>query len=282
MAAKGISVVILTLDEAMNLPGALASIAHCNDIVVLDSGSRDETTSIAVAAGARVVHRDFDNYAAQRSSALNDIRYTNEWLLMLDADERVPPDLWAEMRARVGAATDGETMFRMRRKDYFMGRWLRRSSGYPSWFGRLLRIGHVRIEREINEEYLTDGKIGHLAHHLVHYPFRRGIAHWFDRHNRYSSLEAEKLVTETKEPWTAANLFSGDPTVRRRALKRLSYRLPFRPLVAFTYLYFFRLGILDGMAGYRFCRMRATYEYMIDLKVAEAAAEMTEHRHAAP
>jgi len=83
-------------------------------------------------------------------------------VLMVDADEHVPADLVAEMTQAVNSAGAETVMFRMRRKDYFLGRWLRRSSGYPSWFGRLVRPGRVRVERPINEEYIADGRIAHL------------------------------------------------------------------------------------------------------------------------
>lgn len=265
-----ISVVILTLNEEVNLPGALASLKGlCDDVVVFDSLSSDATLAIAGQFGARVHQRRFDHYAAQRMAALSEVAYTHPWLLMLDADERVTPELWAEMVASTQNADSSVTLFRMRRKDYFMRRWLRRSSGYPTWFGRLMRIGYVRVEREINEEYITEGRVGYIAHHLVHFPFNRGIDHWIDRHNRYSTAEARKLVNENTTAWHVRDLWSADPTARRRALKRLAYRLPFRPAIAFLYLYVIRLGLLDGIAGYRFCRMRAMYEYMIDLKVAE-------------
>ena len=265
-----ISIVILTLNEEVNLPDALASAVHSDDIVVFDSFSADRTIEIAATAGVRVVQRRFDNYAAQRNAALTDVSYKHPWVLMLDADERITPALWQEMVARVAIATSDETMFRMRRMDYFMGRWLRRSSGYPTWFGRLLRIGGVRVEREINEEYVTEGQIGFLSEHLLHYPFNRGFEYWFERHNKYSTAEARRLIFEKRLKWRAADLISADPTVRRKCLKQLAYRLPFRPTLVFLYLYFIRLGCTDGLAGLYFCRMRSIYEYMIDIKVTEA------------
>jgi hypothetical protein len=158
----------------------------------------------------------------------------------------------------------------MRRKDYFLGRWLRRSSGYPTWFGRLLRPGRVRVERGVNEEYIADGKIGLLQAHLLHYPFNKGIAYWYERHNRYSTMEALAKMHSRGMPLSHASIVSADPIERRRALKQLLYRLPMRPAIVFLYLYVFRLGFLDGRAGLAFSRMRASYELLIDLKVLEA------------
>jgi len=158
----------------------------------------------------------------------------------------------------------------MRRKDFFLGRWLRRSSGYPTWFGRLVRPGRVRIEREVNEEYLTDGKVGYLEAHLHHYPFNKGVAWWLERHNRYSSLESAALADESRRPLSARYLWSSDPIERRRALKALAYRLPLRPGLVFLYWYVVRFGWLDGRAGLTFSLMRAHYEFLINLKALEA------------
>jgi hypothetical protein len=127
----------------------------------------------------------------------------------------------------------------------------------------------VRIEREVNEEYIADGKIGQLKTHLLHYPFNRGIDYWYERHNRYSSMEAIAKVETRKLPLALTSLFKRDPVDRRRVLKRLVYRMPLRPTIWFLYLYIFRLGFLDGRAGLAFSRMRASYEMIIDLKVLE-------------
>jgi glycosyltransferase involved in cell wall biosynthesis len=266
-----ISVVILTLDEERNLPGALASLRGlCDDVVVFDSFSSDRTCSIAREAGARVVQRRFDDYAGQRQAALTDVQYRNGWVLMLDADERVDASLWAEMVRRVGEATPEVALFRVRRKDHFMGKWLRRSSGYPTWFGRLMRLGQVRIERAVNEHYVTEGRIEYLDGHLLHFPFERGVAHWIERHNQYSTMEASIVALEPHAMPRLWSLLSRDPTVRRKALKRIGYALPLRPLLMFAYLYVLRGGFLDGGPGLRFCALRSVYEFFIDLKVREA------------
>ena len=269
-----ISVVILTLNEETNLPGCLESLSWCNDVVVFDSYSDDCTIEVAKETGARVRQRTFDNYAAQRNAALDTVDYKNPWVLMLDADERTPGALVHEMQAAVRSS--GEvTLFRMRRKDMFMGRWLRRSSGYPTWFGRLMKVGHVSVRRAINEEFYTQGDVGQLHHHLIHYPFNRGISHWIDRHNRYSDMEAKQLIEERDVdiPWK--DMWARDPALRRAAWKQVAYRLPLRPLFIFMYLYFIRLGFLDGRAGLTFCTLRCMYEYMIDVKVREQQRRAT-------
>ena len=263
-----ISVLILTYNEERNLPASLASVAWSDDIVVFDSFSTDQTVPIATAAGARVIQRPFDNYAAQRNAALG-VGFRHPWVLMLDADEQVMPVLQDEMMQAVATVAADTVLFRVRRKDLFFGHWLRRSSGYPTWFPRLMRPEKVRVERAINEEVVADGKVLRLQHHLIHYPFSKGVAFWIERHNRYSSMEAETLVQETREPMRWSAVFSRDPVVRRKALKQLAYRLPFRPTLVFCYLYFVRLGFLEGAPGWHYCRLRAIYEYMIDIKAKE-------------
>jgi glycosyltransferase involved in cell wall biosynthesis len=238
--------------------------------VVLDSFSIDRTREIATQRHARFFERRFDNYAAQRNAGLTEIQYKHPWLLMVDADERTPNDLADELQ-RCASEAEGETvLFYMRRKDFFLGRWLRRSSGYPTWFGRLMRIGKVRVEREVNEEFIADGKTAYLQSHLHHYPFNKGVAYWFERHNRYSDMEALAKMQVSQTPLRISALFSSSPVERRRALKNIAYRLPMRPGLVFFYWYVVRLGLLDGRAGLAFSMMRATYEFLIDLKVLEA------------
>jgi len=263
-----ISILILTLNEELNLSACLASVKWSDDIVVFDSYSTDRSVELAKAAGARVVRRKFDNYAAQRNAALA-VGYKYPWVLMVDADEVVPEDLHDEINENLRSVPEGIEMFRMRRKDMFLGKWLKRSGGYPTWFPRLLRVGRVWAEREINEEMHCKGAVASLSAHLVHYPFNKGIAFWWERHNRYSTMEAAALAHETRQRMPWKTLFASDPAARRKGLKQLAYRLPLRPIIVFIYLYIIRMGFLDGVAGWRYCRMRSIYEYMIDLKLVE-------------
>lgn len=263
-----ISILILTLNEEANLPQCLDSVSWSDDIVVFDSLSTDRTVEIAESVGARVFKRRFDNYAAQRNAALSDVEYKNPWVLMVDADERWPKPMYDEMRRAMPNGND-VSLYHFRRKDMFMGHWLRRSSGYPTWFGRLAKLGEVCVKRKINEEYWTSGKKGYLKSHFIHHPFSKGMNFWLERHNRYSSMEAEALIRELQGKPNLLDLLSIDPTLRRKSLKQVAYRLPLRPFVVFCYLYFFRFGFLDGTPGLTYCRLRSMYEYMIDLKVNE-------------
>jgi glycosyltransferase involved in cell wall biosynthesis len=262
-----VSVLILTLNEEVNLPGCLESVAWSDDVVVFDSFSSDRTTQIAQAAGARVIQHTFDNYAAQRNAALTEVTYKHPWVLMVDADERWPREMYEEMREAIARAGD-VSIYYFLRKDMFLGRWLRHT-GYPTWAGRLIKLGAVTVERAINEQYLTAGNKGYLQGHFIHHPFKRGVAHWLHRHNQYSSMEAQALAGEVKGRLSLRHLLSREPATRRRALKQLAYRLPGRPFLVFCYLYFLRFGFLDGWAGLTYCRLRMIYEYMIDLKLTE-------------
>jgi glycosyltransferase involved in cell wall biosynthesis len=263
-----ISVLVLTFDEELNIGACLESVQWSDDVVVLDSFSTDRTVEIARRHNVRVVQRKFDNYAAQRNFGLEQ-PFRHPWVLMLDADERVAPDLQSEMLAATRSADPDTVLFRMRRRDHLYGRWIRGSSGYPTWFGRLVRVGRVRVERPINEEYHADGKLENLRCHLDHYPFNKGFAPWLAKHDRYSSMEAELRLSGSALRLTWVHLVSRDPDLRRRAVKALAYQLPLRPLAVFTALYFLRGGILEGRAGLTFCVLRAWYEFVIDCKLVE-------------
>ena len=273
MTANSVSlyaVLILTKDEEVNIADCLASIPLGVECHVLDSMSTDRTADIAREHGAQVHFRPFDNYATQRNHGLHQLRYPTRWVLMLDADERMTRELHEEIQRRLSTVHERETLFRMRRKDMFMGQWLRRSSGYPTWFGRLARTDSVRVEREINEEFVTDGQVAYLDSHLIHFPFNKGVSYWIERHNRYSTMEAATLLNETRGEIRWRQLFSGDPAIRRKWLKQIAYRMPGRPGLIFFYLFLARGGFLDGRAGVAYCTLRFMYECMINAKMQEA------------
>lgn len=273
-----VSILILTLNEEANLADCLQSVKWSDDIVVFDSISDDKTVEIARSRGARVIQRSFDNYAAQRNAGLNTVEYRYPWVLMLDADERVTPELWREMNEATASADPTVSVFHIRRKDYWFGQWYRRSSGYPTWFGRLVRVGHVTVEREINEQYIAHGESKFLKEHLLHYPFNKGVAYWLERHNRYSSMEAAAQADERRQKVFVRGLWSRNPIMRRKTMKQIASRLPARPLLTFGYLYFVRVGFLDGRVGLRYCILRAIYEYMIDVKIKERIGNQDERK----
>ncbi len=264
-----ISVLILTLNEEANLQRCLDAVKWSDDVVVFDSFSSDRTVEIAKAAGARVVQRTFDNERDHRAASIA-VGFKHRWVFNPDADELCPDDLRDELVKVVGDSSRNEVAYRCRFRNQFMGKWIKRSSLYPTWVVRLFRPDKVRFEREINLHYVLDGPQGKLQAHFDHYSFNNGMNAWFEKHNRYSWSEARetiKSLTMGRMPWGL--LFSGVPSERRRALKELSFRMPARPLARFVYMYFFKLGILDGGAGLTYCILLSIYEYMIVLKVRE-------------
>jgi glycosyltransferase involved in cell wall biosynthesis len=263
-----LAAVIITRNESLDIAPCVASCLFAERVVVLDSLSTDDTAVRARAAGADVQFREFTNYADQRNVALSLVA-DFDWVLMMDADERVPEDMVSETRNVISESPVDVVLYRIRRKDFFFGKWLRRATGYPTWHGRLMRPTHVHFTRDINEEVIALGKTGFLVTHFHHFPFSKGVAAWFERHNAYSTMEAIRLGEEqaSRMVWRWSDL--GDPAKRRRVAKQMFYRLPFRPWIAFLGLYVLRGGFLDGWAGLQYCRLRATYEYMIQLKMHE-------------
>lgn len=267
-----VSVLILTLNEERNLPGCLESVAGFDDVVIFDSFSTDRTVEIARNAGARIFQRQFDNYGNQREAARTQVTYKYPWVLALDADERVDEELKAELKTITALPETSHRAYRVRRKDFFMGKWIKRSTLYPSWFVRFYQPSWIRYEpRAVHEYPRVEGSIGELQGHLHHYSFNNGLSAWLSKHVRYADLEAhEGLQTLRAGHIDWKGLFSqSDPVRRRRAIKGLSCYMPFRPTLRFLYMYVLRLGVLDGLAGLTYCRMLAMYEYMIVIKMRE-------------
>jgi glycosyltransferase involved in cell wall biosynthesis len=266
-----ISVLIMTLNEEQNLPACLAALDWCDDIVVLDSYSTDRTLEIARAAGARIYQRAHDSEPRQRTYGLKEIEYKYPWVYTPDADEVTPPDLRDEMLAIARDPTRPESSFRIRFKNMFMGRWIKHSSLYPTWITRLVRPDRVTYEqRDVHSRCFAEGPEGRLKSHFIHYSFNKGLNAWYEKHNRYSASEArETIVTLRERPVRWREAFSRVPELRRRALKEMSMRLPFRPAARFFYMYVLRRGFLDGREGYHYCRLLAAYEYMIVIKTEE-------------
>lgn len=265
------STVILTYNEQSNLPRCLNSLAGCDDIVVLDSGSTDRTQEIARARGARVVERKFDDFATQRNFAHETVEFKHSWILHLDADECMTPELHKEI-IRV-CLQDTKSAYLIANKLIFMDRWIRHATTYPAYQGRLLRLGQSSFKWAGHAMVLdrSDRGTGTLREPYIHYNFSKGISDWLARHNRYSTSEAERIVSETSTLGDAWRQFrSGDtPEKKKQAFKRCADFLPFRPLVRFMYLYVWKWGILDGRPGFEYSVLMAIYDYLIKLKVGE-------------
>ncbi len=265
-----ISVLILTRNEQRDLPGCLASVSWCDDVHVFDSYSTDDTADIATAAGAHLHTRTFDDYASHRNAALTTIAFKHPWVFLLDADERPTTDLSREMQQLAGAAPDQVSGFRLRRRDFLFDTWLKHAQISP-YYIRLVRPERARYTRAINEVLEVDGIVADLSYPLDHFPFSKGLARWVEKHNLYSTMEAELIVREQglQNPslWTA--LRDPDFHMRRLHQKAIFYRLPARPLLKWLYMVVVRGGVLDGMAGLTYATLQSFYEYLIVLKSKE-------------
>ncbi len=264
-----VSILLLTLNEEDNLPECLRSVRWSDDVVVLDSHSSDGTVKIAEEFGARVVQRRFDNWSAHQNWALEHIAFKHPWVFYLDADERMTEELKDELH---NIAIDSKRLpvaYYCGRRNMLMGRWIRHAMP-PGMVMRFFRPPYVRFERLVNPVPVIHGSHGYLRGMLVHYNFSKGISEWIEKHNRYSSLEALEGMKLIQRPSDEQpDLFSADRAQRRRALKNLSFRLPWRPFVKFLLQYVWQRGFLDGRAGFTYCVLQSFYEYMIVLKMRE-------------
>jgi glycosyltransferase involved in cell wall biosynthesis len=265
-----LSVMIFTLDEQLHLPSCLDALRWCDDIIVVDSFSTDDTERIARDAGARLYQNAFVGFGSQRNWALDHAAPRYDWILILDADERVTPELACEIAGVVAGDTGEIGAFRVKRRFHMWGRWLRYSSLYPSWVVRLIHRERVRyVDRGHAETQSVDGETRELQHDLIDENLR-GIDDWFARQNRYARKEAEYELANEAGGLPLAACLSPDPLRRRAALKRVLWRMPARPLVFFLYSYIWQRGFMDGRDGLVFCTMKALYQGMIAVKKYDA------------
>lgn len=256
------SVLILTLNEQRNLPRCLASLAGCDDIVVLDSGSTDQTVALARAAGARVVNRPFDNFGAQRNFAQREIPFRHPWVFHLDADEEMTPELIAECRsATMRTELDG---YFVAPRMFFLGRWIPHCTDFPAYQARFVRAPEFSfVQAGHGQREAPDMRMDYLRANYLHDLSRGGESEWLEKHRRYAREEAAAHLAAPTASLSWRTLFSTDPLSRRRAIKRVSFGLPARPVLRFVYQYLLRGGVIDGRPGFRYCRLLARYERFI-------------------
>ena len=220
-----LSVVLITHNAAMQLPGCLASVAFANEVVVVDSGSADATTEVAARYGARVVTKEWLGFGRQKQFAVE--QAAHDWVLCLDADECVSPELAASIVRALDAP--GAPVYRMARRNRFLGRWLRHGEGYPDWSPRLFDRRRARwSEDAVHEKVLYAATPGTLSGDLLH-DSAEDLGHYLEKQNRYTGLAAREL--------------------HQRGLRAGIAELLFSPLVRFVKFYFVRLGFLDGLPG---------------------------------
>ncbi|MDJ0736143.1 MAG: glycosyltransferase family 2 protein [Nostocaceae cyanobacterium] len=265
-----LSIYILTYNEELDIAACIESAMLSDDIIVVDSCSSDRTVEIANQYPVRVVQHAFESHGKQRTWMLESIPPKYEWVYILEADERMTPELFKECQQVM--QNPDYIGYYIAERVIFMNRWIRYSTQYPRYQMRLFRHGQVwftdygHTEREV-----CNGATSFLKSTYPHYTCSKGLSRWIEKHNRYSTDEARETLYQLDEGnvnWQ--NLFFGKSEVeKRRALKDLSLRLPARPLVRFLYMYFILGGCLDGRAGLAWCTLQAFYEYLIVLKAWE-------------
>jgi glycosyltransferase involved in cell wall biosynthesis len=235
-----LSVCIITLNEEANIVRTLDSVkAIADEIILVDSGSTDATVDLARARGAKVFAEPWKGFAAQKNSAL--AKATCDWILSLDADEEVSPELAASIAALLQSSTAPKFAgYTMNRRNLYFGKWIRRAGYYPDPKLRLVRRGAAEFElRAVHEDMKMAGPLGHLEGDLIHHAYP--TLHSFIEHaNRYSTLGAEMVVEKKKVGFSFINIV-------------------LRPLFRFFYSYFFRLGFLDGREGLLVLMNHAAY-----------------------
>lgn len=279
-----VSVMIPAKNESGNIEECIRSVAFSDDIVVVDSRSTDGTAVTAERLGARVVQFDWNSHFPKKKNwALESVKWKHDWVLILDADERITSSLAGEI-ATVVASHEYDGYY-VNRRFMFMGGWLKHCGYYPSWNLRLFRYAAGRYEKcsetsdtqsgdnEVHEHVILQGRAGYLKNDMLHYAYP-DIGTWIEKHNRYSNWEAHMLLTgPTEHEDSLKALLFGTPLQRKRFLKLLAKYLPFRPSLRFLYHYIWRLGVLDGYRGWVFCRLMAWYEFVSIVKAHELSRE---------
>ena len=268
------SIYILTYNEELDIAACLESAFLSDDIIVVDSLSSDRTSAIVAEYTekypVRFVPHAFESHGQQRTWMLQSIPAKHPWIYILEADERMTPELFQECTEAI--KNPEYVGYYVAERVMFMGKWIRRSTQYPRYQMRLLRPDKVwfddygHTEREVYE-----GSVSFLTETYPHYTCSKGFSRWIEKHNRYSSDEAKETLRQlqsTQVDWNS--IFFGKTEIQRRhALKHLSHRLPLRPLARFIYMYFILGAIWDGYPGLTWCILQAFYEYLIVLKAWE-------------
>ncbi|MFP3867197.1 MAG: glycosyltransferase family 2 protein [Desulfobacteraceae bacterium] len=242
----GLTVTIITLNEEANIVACLESVRWADEIVVVDSQSTDCTVELARAFTDRIFSVPWQGFARNKNLALEQARM--EWILSLDADERVPPALQQEILEQLQAdgPLDG---YRVARKNYFCGQWIKHLGWYPDYTIRLFRRGRGHFaDREVHEGVEVEGRVGTLQHPLEHYTYA-SLSDFVQRMDRYSQLAARELVKQGRRPCWGELLW--------------------RPWATFVNLYFIKKGFLEGRAGYTLAVLYSVYNFLKYAKLRE-------------
>lgn len=271
-----LTVIILTFNEEVNIKQSVSNvIGWARDVFILDSGSTDKTIEVAKKLGAKVFYRKFDTYAKQRNYAIKELSIETDWILFLDADEYLTEELKKEIED-VLPNTDKDGFY-LKRRFYFMGRWIKYGGYYPTKILRLFKKDKGRVDRDINEQFIIKGKVGELKNDFID-ENHKGISDWIEKHNRYSTFEAQELINfekrkKNQEKDEMAKFF-GTQVERKRWIREYIWNplLPplVRPFIYYIYRYLFRLGFLDGKEGFMYHFLHGLWFYfLIDVKYLE-------------
>lgn len=272
-----ISTIILTYNEEKNIEHCLKSIYGWLDkIFVVDSYSTDGTLEIVKRYTDKIYRHAFENQAKQFNWALDNLPITTEWIMRLDADERITPELRDELLKEFPMIPKGITGLFVKRRVYFMGRWIKHGGYYPTWLLRIFRKGKAKAEQKWMDEHIRvlEGEIKKLDNDIID-ENRKGLSFWVEKHNNFATREMmeiagliEKEIDKTVNPHLL-----GNPVQRKRWLKEKFYlRLPLfiRPFLYFLYRYLLRLGFLDGKEGLIFHFLQGFwYRFLVDAKIYE-------------
>jgi glycosyltransferase involved in cell wall biosynthesis len=273
-----ISVVVLTYNEERNLRACLESLAGwVTDLFLVDSGSTDGTIAIGEEQGAKIVMHRFETHTRQWRWAFANLPLRTEWVLALDADQRVSPELRdaiVEAFGEQGTAEDAAGYF-LNRRQVFRGRWIRHGGYYPKYLLKLFRRSAVSLDEGdlVDHHFHVAGRLVRLRGDLVEDNRNEArIFDWIEKHNRYARLQATQEIQRlglgpSPNPW-------GSPDDRTAWMKSVWRRLPLylRPIGYFIYRYFLRLGFLDGKEGFVFHFMQAFwYRLLVDINRDEQA-----------
>ncbi len=241
-----ISVAIITKNEERNIRECLENVKWADEIVVVDNGSTDRTREICAAYSVRFYSEEWKGFSGQKNSAIDKARH--EWVLSLDADERVTPELRAEISDTLRRTPQQDGFF-IARKNFFLGRWIRRCGWYPDYNLRLFRKGRGRfLEREVHERIEVAGRAGYLKSPMEHWTYR-SIDDYLTRMERYTTLAAREMAREG----------------RRYRLHDALLRPPF----TFGQMYFFRAGFLEGYSGFLLSVLYSFYTFLKYSKLRE-------------
>jgi glycosyltransferase involved in cell wall biosynthesis len=272
-----ISVIVLTRNEEANITRCLGSVSWAEQVVLLDSGSSDQTVPIAESRGATVLHQAWLGFGAQREHALRRSELRHDWVYFVDADEWVSSDLATEVANSI--RKPDVAGFAHRRRLVFMGQWIRHCGWYAnSWTVRLSRREATSVgDVPVGERATVKGQVERLSHDLVDED-RKGLASWLHKHIDYAALEAARRATippVARRLSAARSREQTQPLSRFLAKEVLFPLIPAKPLVLFCYMYVFRMGFLDGPEGLAFCLYHAWHEFTVGRLLREYQAERT-------